>query len=399
MMLTLRYDPTRSPVRKPLTKDDFHPKYGDWDIDQGILALIKKELTDIHRTNKFKHVALSLSGGVDSRLTLAMIRRFLPTVKVTCICVDFGDKSDEMDKAREIARVYDCDFIDLRIDNVLNDLPKLIGIAREPRWNLYQYYAFQRGKQISDHFFTGDGGDELFGGYTFRYKKFLSLCPLHAGWKEKAKLYLSCHERDWVPDQDKMFGRSINFSWEKIYSVLRPYFQNNLDPLDQVFLADFNGKLLFDWLPTNQALGKYLGITIHSLFLKEQLIKFAFGVPWKKKYDVLKNVGKLPLRSLLNSQKGTYNDANDFIKKGFSVELEYLWNKSARDAAAKYLNSESEIIKHSIVNPEWLASNLRNLGDSSALNVRYVSKILSILALEVWYRIFVSKTMKSSEKI
>ena len=61
-------------------------------------------------------------------------------------------------------------------------------------------------------------------------------------WKEKTELYLSCHERDWVPNQSELFGPKINFSWEKIYPIFKNYFDNDLSPLDQVFLSDFNGK-------------------------------------------------------------------------------------------------------------------------------------------------------------
>jgi asparagine synthase (glutamine-hydrolysing) len=399
MLLTLRYDPSKKPMRKPLTKDDFHPKYGEWDNESDIIKLIEEELSTIHRLYKFNHISLSLSGGVDSQLTLAMLRRFLPTVKVTCIGVGFGNADDEVGRAKEIARVYDSDFHELMLDDVLCELPQLISIVGEPRWNLYHYYAFEYGKHISDYFFTGDGGDELFGGYTFRYSKFLSLCPSNASWEERAKRYLSCHERDWVPDQENMFGKAINFSWSKIYALFEPYFQNTLDPLDQVFLADFNGKLLFDWLPTNRAFEEHLGIRIRSLFLDDRMIKFAFGLPWNKKYDLKTQGGKLPLRSLLSKQKGVY-DANNFSKKGFSVELEYLWNKNAREITTKYLNAESEIVRNNLINSDWLTAHLDDLEEKSTqLDPRYINKMLSLLALEIWYRIFISHSIKSSEKL
>ena len=58
----------------------------------------------------------------------------------------------------------------------------------------------------SNNFFSGDGGDELFGGYTFRYKKFLELTNENSTTEEKIVSYLNCHERDWVPDQELIFG-------------------------------------------------------------------------------------------------------------------------------------------------------------------------------------------------
>jgi len=399
MMLTLRYDPTRATVRRALSKDDFHPKYGDWDVESGITTLAKEELSKISGLNKLRSLTLSLSGGVDSRLSLAMIRQFLPTVKVSCIRVGFGDADDEVSKAKEIARFHDCDFHEVIIDNVLEELPKLIGIVGEPRWNLYHYYTFEYGKKISDIFFTGDGGDELLGGYTFRYHKFLSQCSSGSDWEERARIYLSCHERDWVPDQDKMFGEAVSFSWDKIYTHFKPYFQNNLDPLDQVFLADFNGKLLFDWLPTNHAFEKHLGINIHSLFLNDAMIKFAFGVPWNKKYDVLAQIGKLPLRSLLNKLEGVTFE-NDLNKKGFSVGLAGLWERNAREIVKKYLNNDSEIIKTGLISANWLTRTITNLSEmKKELNLRYTNKLLSVLALEIWHRLFVSHSLDQSEKL
>ena len=397
-LLSLRYDPAKEPIRRPLLAADFKPPYGGQDFESKILTLIQEELTKRYKRSKFRRITLSLSGGVDSQLTLSMIRNFLPSVKVSCVSVGFGSTDDEVRKAKEFARGYDCDFHELMLDDILTELPMLIHMVREPRWNLYHYYTFEYGRRKSDVFYTGDGGDELFAGYTFRYHKFMSLYRNSANWREQAKLYLSCHERDWVPDQEKMFGKAIDFSWEKIYTLIKPYFQNGLDPLEQVFLADFNGKLLFDWLPTNVAFAKSLGIEIRSLFLNDKMIEFAFRLPWQRKYDPTTQTGKIPLRLILNKQKGIRNP-NDISKKGFSVGLDFLWNKNARQITTKYLSKDSEIVKNKLINPEWMVSTIQSLRDGRSLDQRYINKMFSLLALEVWYRLFVSQTMKPNEKL
>ena len=395
-ILTLRYDPLAKPARAPLSAKDFVPKKTA-DVEGRILEIIKDGLEDRREKLGFKRVSLSLSAGVDSGMTLAMLRKFLPDMKLDCISVGFGEKEDETGKAKEIARMYDCNFHEMVLDNLLSDLPKLIHIVKEPRWNLYHYYSIQEGKKMSNVFYAGDGGDELFGGYTFRYSKFLSLLAGSGndGWHDRAKNYISCHERDWVPDQDKMFGRAMKFSWDAIPQALRSNFDNNLSPLDQVFLADFNGKLLHDWLPTNKAFEGSLGMKIESIFLTDEMISFAPHVRWQLKYDPETIVGKIPLRTILAGEKGF--EGIKRVKKGFSADLASMWVRGAREIVGMYVNEDSDVVKQGIISAEWVKKTTTNLGKEHEL--RYISKMLSILAIEVWHRLFISRTMSATDTL
>ncbi|MDE1766237.1 MAG: asparagine synthase [Thaumarchaeota archaeon] len=368
-------------------------------MESKILQIIDNHLATQHKKLKFNHIAISLSAGIDSGLTLAMLKKILPDVKISSISMGFGDDDDEIVRAKQLADIYDCDFHSIVRDDVITELPRLISIVKEPRWNLYGYYVLEEAKKRADTFFSGDGGDELFGGYTFRYQKFFNNLPKNPDWKKKAALYLSCHERDWVPDQERMFGSKIKFSWSKIYRILKPYFINPLSPVDQVFLADFNGKLLYDWLPANKAFEKFFDLHIQSVFLNSNMIKFSTRIPWQLKYDPKTNNGKLPLRSILCKQKGF--ERFHPIKKGFSVNLDSLWNKTAKEIIIAYLNDNSEIVKNKIINDKWIDSALKKiqLNDGPDLRFRYINKVLLILALEVWYRLFISKTMGKNERL
>lgn len=397
-ILTLRYDPRKKSIIEPLSSQDFIPRE-NYNIESNVINIIENDLLQKQENLKFKEVSISLSGGVDSGFTLAMLRSILPDVKIHCVSAGFGDIDDEIGRAEEIARIYDCDFYSMIIEDIFTDLPKLINIVKEPRWNLYQYYPLQYGKRNSNIFYTGDGGDELFAGYTFRYSKYLSLFKPDSRWKEKTELYLLCHERDWVPDQSELFGPKIHFSWEKIYPLFRHYFDNDLSPLDQVFLSDFNGKLLYDWLPVNNAFGKSLEINIESIFLTENMIDFATHVPWYKKYDDKTMDGKLPIRSILHKYKG-FEELKP-IKKGFTLDLLSLWNRSARDIINTYLNEDCEIVKEGIIRKEWISSTKEKLYDANVQidMPRYISKMFSLLALEIWHKLFVSNSIKSIQKL
>jgi asparagine synthase (glutamine-hydrolysing) len=402
-LLTLRYDPMKKPGRLPLKTMDFIPEHNVGDIELRLISIIRDHLLHKQKELRFKQVSLSLGSGIDSGFTLAMIRSVLPGVDIECISIGFGDVDDEVSNAEEIALLYDCHFRSIIIKDVfLSNLPKLIEIVKEPRWNLYPYYMFEYGKRKSNTFYTGDGGDELFAGYVFRYQKFLSILSPKAGWKEKVKLYLSCHERDWVPDQPEIFGSKVHFSWEKIYKLFEPYFNNNdLHPLNQVFLADFNGKLLYDYLLQNKAFGKFLDLNIQSIFLIDDMIKFATRIPWYMKYDPNTTLGKIPLRSILAKHKGLEKITAKPIKKGFSVNLDSLWKKrDTQEIISSYVNSDSEIVKDKLISKRWLISVQSKMQENNyELYTRYISKTLSLLALEVWYKLFVSKTMKKTQKL
>ncbi len=396
-ILTIRYDPDKESCMKPLHDSDFAPLPSS-DIEPKIIDIIRNDLLSKYQQSKPQHISISLSGGIDSGLTLAMMRSLFPDIRIDCFSMGFGDKDDEVNRAKEISRIYDCDFHSIIKEDILSELPQLISIVKEPRWNLYNYYIMEYTKKKSNIFYSGDGGDELFAGYTFRYQKFLSLLQQGTDWKEKAKLYLSCHERDWVPDQHKMFGLKIKFSWETIYEIFRPFFDNHLSPLDQVFLADFNGKLLYDWMPTNKAFGKFLGLNIESIFLTNKMIKFATHVPWQIKYDPIKIEGKIPLLSILSKQKGF--EKIQPVKKGFSVDITSLWEKNSKEIVSTYVNQDSEIVKNKIINEQWLNMAYKKLQENnSESNLRYISKMLGILALEVWYKLFISKTMNRKQKL
>lgn len=388
-ILTLRYNPAR-PQARPLSASDFRPAKADAASSESkVLGIIGRDLARL----RSRSVAVLLSGGVDSVLTLAMLKKFRPDVKVSCVSMGFGDADDEIKYARSIAGEFGCDFDAVVQGDVLSDLPALIGMVKEPRWNLYQYYALKAARSKSRTIFSGDGGDELFAGYTFRYQKYASLLPKRAGWKQKAMLYLSCHERDWVPDQEKVFGPKIRFSWDRIHSLLRKHFDNALAPLDQVFLADYNGKLLYDWIPANAAFARALDARITSLFLSKEMTRFATHLPWQLKYCPDTGTGKLPLRSLLKMQ-GLVSEP---VKKGFSVDTVALWDRHAREITERYVNSDSQVVKAGVISGEWVEKAHARL--RVAPDYRYVNKMLGILALEVWWRLFVTRSMRKAERL
>ena len=189
--MTLRYDPSQQ-IEKPLKDLSYEslkkrivncPSYIDIEID--LRTSIKKHIL---KSNTSK-ISLALSSGVDSNLILLLLRDEFPSIDINCITISF-DEFTEAKASKKTAEKNSASFHEVVVDDPLSNLPSLISIVKEPRWNIYQFYFLQKAKQLSNIIFTGDGGDEVFGGYSFRYKKSLDNFDYKLKCKDKVRLYL-----------------------------------------------------------------------------------------------------------------------------------------------------------------------------------------------------------------
>jgi len=386
-MLTLRYNPLQEPLIPKITIEDLNNTQKVDIMD--ILNVLKEVI--INKIINKNNLAIALSGGIDSTLLLAIIRDLFPDKKIDCLCA-ITDGYSEYNEAKIIADKFNCDIHPVYIERVLEYLPLQLSIIEEPRWNTYMYYVIKEAKRYSNTLITGDGGDELFGGYTFRYSKFLNLLNNNDPASVKVMKYLECHERDWVPDQENVFGSKVKFSWEYIINLLKLYFDNNLEPLTQLFMADFNGKLLFDWMPTNTKILKYFNIEWFSPFLDINIIKLAMNIDPNLKFDINNNIGKLPLRKLLNKYDITINNS----KQGFVLDTRKILLEHIN--TIKYYLSDARVVRDEWINKEWVEKNL-NLVEKNDVHIRYINKILGIFAFEIWYRLFITKEISANTKL
>ena len=387
-ILTLRYDPSIKPNLPKKAWSDLKPsiqKPSIEFIEKSIKGTIRKQLDN----SSVKKICIALSGGIDSALILTLIKKTLPDIQVDAISVKFANSVDETESASKIAAELEVDHHIIYIENYLRELPKAISIIKLPFWDLHWYHVVKKSQSLSKHLASGDGGDELFGGYTFRYKKFLSLTNTNSTPLEKVKAYLSCHERDRVPDQEKLFGQKSKFSWESIYKRLITYFDNPLSTIEQVFLADYNGKLLYNFNPINTKILNYFDAESISPLLSEDMISYALGIPFQYKYDKTKDIGKLSLRKLLSKYHIDKLVPNE--KLGFNVNTLNLWKSFGQSICQEYL-IDSEITKDGWINKDWISKYIHK----TDLDVRYVNKFFGLLAFEVWYRLFVTKDMSAN---
>jgi len=390
-ILTLRYDSSIKPNLPRKTSKDFIPKdhhHTSSYYENSICNEIEKKLEIFNN----KEISIALSGGVDSTLVLSLLRKVKPELKIHAVSIKFANSVDETPAASKIAEKFGAEHHIIELENYLSELPKAISIIKLPFWDLHWYYVVKKSQTLSKTLVSGDGGDELFCGYTFRYKKFLSLTSENSTPLEKVKAYLDCHERDRVTDQESIFNKKSNFSWNYIYEKLLPFFENDLSRINQVYLADYNGKLLYNFNPINSRIIEYYKMNLLAPLLNEQFLSITSHIPTKYKYDELNNIGKLPLRELLEQKNLTPLITKD--KLGFNVDTKNLWKNHGHIICKEFLNN-SRIAKEGWINEDWIKKHI----DNPELDVKYVNKFLGLLSFEIWYRLFITKEINENTKL
>jgi len=335
---------------------------------------------------------MSLSSGIDSTLVLALLRKEFPTAEIESVSVKFSESVDETDASKKISEKFETNHHVLEINNFLEELPAAISIVKQPFWDLHWYYLVKKMKNLTNVFFSGDGGDELFAGYTFRYQKFMEQTNENSTLNQKIISYLNCHERDWIPEQELIFNKEFYFSWDKIYEIVKPFFNNSLPRLTQVLLADFNGKLLHNMQPLYNLIHQKFDIKNITPIINKELIQLSCQLPNEMKYNFSKNTGKIPLLKILDKYQITHLLSSK--KQGFSVNTVKMWELYANKIFSYYFD-KSRLIEDKIIDEQWINETCKK----TDLNARYVNKLLGILALEIWYRLFITKEMKSNEKL
>ena len=80
-------------------------------------------------------------------------------------------------------------------------------------------------------------------------------------------------------------------------------------------------------------------------------------------------------------------------KHGFSPSLIFDWKKFGKEIFSwQYaFEKKSNIYTKKIINRDWIIHALERIENDG--DIRYLNRITSILALEIWYRIFIKKNL------
>ena len=151
--------------------------------------------------------------------------------------------------------------------------------------------------------------------------------------------------------------------------------------LGKVFLADYNGKLLYDFARTNAAFSKHFGLKVAAPMLEPEVLHVATHIPYNLKYDEKNNLGKVLLRQILLENSG-YKPATK-VKIGWGMNITEMWDKHFKDVCLSLFDSP-RFVEQGIINKEWIPKGFKKADEHDP---RYISKMLGLLALELWLKV------------
>jgi len=374
-ILTLRYDPEEASALPHKTWMDWNPTESD---PEGIETESRLRVIIIENLSHYDQIGIALSSGVDSSLLLALIRQEFPKKKILALHYT-GANNDELEASRKLANKFNAGFYEIHPVPVFDRIPFMIEMLDAPKWDAYDYVISRIARlEECDVLVTGDGADELYAGYTFRYEQFERFTGGRDHWHvldEEISAYLGCHKNDFVEDHEQLFPNNEDFTNFNFLRDIHPYFyesfQNPLTWFNKMILADYNGKLLHNFLIKKNAFQKTIGIPIFGPMLEPAIRDFAPHISLREKY--YHGTGKIPLRAIC--KRLGLNPP--FKKLGFTHDIKSEFQKYYSDYLSPIKKQDALIYKYGIINPEWLKKH-----EGEQLEERQINKIVSLYTLE-----------------
>jgi len=242
-----------------------------------------------------------LSGGMDSGSITAIASQSFPNLKTFTCGFDLSSASgielgfDERVAAEAMSAKFKTEHYEmvLKSGDMERCLPKLAWHLEEPRvgQSYPNYYAAQLASKFVKVVLSGNGGDELFGGYPWRYYK--------AAGSNNFEEFIDCYYKYWQRlannrDLHKMFSpvaKEVEGVWTR--DIFRDVFANHDNELNTP--ADYiNHSLYFEvktflhgLLVIEDKLSMAHGLENRVPFMDNDLVDFAMSCPVSLKLNNL----------------------------------------------------------------------------------------------------------------
>ena len=400
------------PLNSEHSKSLFKDKKAE-DVTEEVESLLMKSVK--RRLISDVPLGAFLSGGVDSSLVVAMMTRITGTA-VRTYSVGFRNfASSELPYARIVADRYKTDHHELMLeeDCFVEHLEKLTCLRDSPLSEPADVPLYLLAKMASRDvkvLLSGEGGDELFGGYPKcaydRFAPLINIWPdvlirlagdlLPARFRRVEVALRSLCEKDradrWAQwfspftKREKLNLVNCSNSWE---NPTKQYVERSRQcaPLDAMLYTDC--KL---WLPDNlldrgDRMTMAASVECRVPFLDHELVEFAFSLPisvkvrgFTRKWQVKQIALKYLPDSIVNRHK-----------VGFSVPLTQWFRGKLRDMCYDRICQINGLLRD-FLNPKDLR---KILDDHCSCRKDNALKIWTLLGLSIWNDMFCNNSVTS----
>ena len=314
-----------------------------------------------------------LSGGIDSSSVVGYMSQIDPN-HIKTFSIGFNDKRfDETVYIEEaVKRFGTISHLQRQDYDIEKDWNCVIHHCEQPHGDvsfiptlLVSKLAHANGMKV---ILTGDGGDELFGGYE-KYWKILS-----------GDSFLS--EFSVFQDKDKKFLTLDKFEDDFLHFTTRQHFEKfkDQDKVNQILAFDTLYLLSGNNLVKPDRMGMAVGVETRSPFLDYRMVEFAFSIEgkYKLKNQTTKYIYKKAVENLIGKNL-TYRK-----KQMFTVPIGEWFRTSLKSFAYELLNKKQSFISE-ILNLEFINKMFQIHCDGK---VNYTRQIRLLLALQIWWEQF-----------
>lgn len=308
-----------------------------------------------------------LSGGIDSPLIVAEMQK---TSRTPISAFTIGVKNYEPDESADAARYakafgvkhYSKNF---ETRQVLKVLEETTQACSEPLADYSIFPTLMVSELAGQHvkvMLSGDGGDELFWGYTGRFSKVL-IKPSDFRFNQKIRALMWGMKKyfNYGEGHSNLCFRSIGDWYREKHTRLPGHFLKNIFPECPEWPSDYKAfeytgsdvDQTAQWLRFNEfkfhlpmvLLKVDRASMFHSLearvpLLDKEVIKMALKVDWTSCLDLKNEVGKQPLRYALS--KHTKFQTKE--KRGFSVPMDEWLRGPLREIFEEQVLNRKEIL-------------------------------------------------------
>ncbi|MBU0660602.1 asparagine synthase (glutamine-hydrolyzing) [Patescibacteria group bacterium] len=368
-------------------------------------------------------VGVFLSGGIDSSLVAALLQKGRKE-KIKTFTIGFEDsRYDEAPYAKKIAEVLGTDHHEIYLTekDVKACIPQLFQVYDEPFADSSAIPTYLLAKYTKDHVkvaLSGDGGDELFSGYTkykavdalqsmARYKKvflrvcfmlpisvllsvyrlmvFVKLLPLYSNIERKLyklkKLLAVTSIKDRFIQSSRYFSvdelKKLGITQDNAPNILNQLFVEETDvtPIEQMQLWDLKIYFLDDILVKTDRMTMAHGVEGREPFLDESILSFVSSLPKEIRQE------QLGTKKMLKQVLGRHLDQGLFEreKSGFVPPIgAWLTSDWGKKMIEVYLSDEY-IKKQHIFSLEYIQIIRKDIYSVQP------EKLWMIIAFQLWY--------------